>query len=331
MIYMEKSLFKQLGHSSIKVSPLGMGCWAIGGFFMNMDGVPCGWAQADDAESVRTIKRAVELGVNFFETSDVYGTGHSEKLLGQALSSCRSQVVIATKFGYVPDERKHQYTHEDVSPEYIRQACKASLQRLQTDYIDLYQLHVSSLAVEVAESVSDTLESLVKEGLIRSYGWSTDSTPLAEIFAANPNCAAIEYKLNVFRDNADMIALCDKYNVSSIARSPLSMGLLSGKFTQDSVLPSNDVRGANNTSGFKDGKPLPEFLDKFSAIREIITTGGRTPAQGALAWILGRNPNAIPIPGFKTVKQAEENIKAVEFGPLTPSQMKEIADILLTI
>lgn len=322
------SMLKSLGNSNIKVTAVGMGCWAIGGFFMNPSGKAVGWGNIDDKESIRAIKQAINLGVNFFETSDVYGAGHSETILGEALLGVRDKVVIGTKFGNVFNEATKQYTHSDVSPQYIRRSCEASLKRLKTDYIDLYQLHVDTLSEEEAQSVADTLEGLKRDGLIRTYGWSTDNAKLAEIFAERPHCASIEYKFNIFRDNPSMIEMCEKHTITSIIRSPLSMGLLSGKFTTESVLPIDDVRGSNNTSGFVNGKPDPDMLAKLAAVREILTSNGRTIVQGALGYIWGRIPSAIPIPGFKTIKQVEENIKAMEFGPLSKAQVLEIIEII---
>ncbi|WP_233530920.1 aldo/keto reductase [Paenibacillus alkalitolerans] len=137
---------RKLGKSGIEVSSVGFGCWAIGGPF-RLDGLPDGWGEVDDGESVRAIRRALELGVDFFDTADAYGTGHSEEIVGFALEGRRHEAVIATKFGYAYDEStRHVSTRYDVSPDYVRKACEASLRRLKTDYIDLYQLHVGDIS-----------------------------------------------------------------------------------------------------------------------------------------------------------------------------------------
>ena len=141
-----------LGKSGLEVSALGMGCWAIGGVFWR-DGKPIGWGEVDDAESIRAIRRARELGVTFFDTADIYGTGHSEILLGRALAGERNQVVIATKFRNGFEEGKRKAYGHDVSPQFIRAACDASLRRLGTDYIDLYQLHPSEVEPDIAMQV----------------------------------------------------------------------------------------------------------------------------------------------------------------------------------
>jgi aryl-alcohol dehydrogenase-like predicted oxidoreductase len=319
---------RTLGRSNIVVSALGVGCWAIGGK-MYYEGMVDWWGDVDDAESVRGIQRAMDLGVNLFDTSDVYGIGHSEELLAQGLRGRRHQVVIATKFGFTYDEATRHITGTNVSPAYIRQACEASLRRLGTDYIDLYQLHCGATAEEIPV-VLDTLDQLCAEGKIRGYGWSTGDANAARHFAQRSNCIVLQHGMNLFDPAEDMVALSKEFNLVSIANAPLASGLLSGKYNASSQLPADDFRSADFPWAifFKNGRPNPEFLQKLEAVREILTSGGRTVAQGALAWIWARAEHVIPIPGFKTVKQVEENCKALEFGPLTPQQMSEIEKIL---
>lgn len=320
---------RRLGRSGIQVSAMGLGTWAIGGPFWHGD-QPLGWGKVDDEESIRAIRRALELGVNFFDTADVYGAGHSERILGEALEGSRDEVVIATKFGNVFDENTRQILGVNVSPEYIRKACEASLRRLKTDYIDLYQLHIWSLPEKEAAQVREVLEELRENDYIKAYGWSTDVPECASFFAEKPGCTAVQHELNVLVDAKDMLELCERFDLASINRTPLAMGLLTGKFTQESRLPSDDVRGKEPEwmKYFKNGKPNPEWLKKLELVREILTSDGRTLAQGALAWIWARSERTIPIPGFKTVKQVEENIEAMDFGPLRKDQMRQIDEIL---
>lgn len=325
---------RRLGRSDIEVSALGLGCWAIGGPF-SMFGQPDGWGEVDDAESTRAIRRAVELGVTFFDTADAYGTGHSERVLGRALGAHRDQVVIATKVGYTSDEERRELTGTDASPAYIKRACEASLRRLNTDYIDLYQLHVGDLSETQAQDVRAVLEDLLDAGTIRAYGWSTDDVEGMKAFASGGRCATVQHQLNVFElldpDSSAfaMLRLCDELDLASINRSPLAMGLLTGKFTADTRLPSDDVRAnAPWLRWFRDGRPAPDLLRRLDAVREILTSEGRTLAQGALGWIWARSERTIPIPGFKTVAQAEENARALEFGPLRPEQVAEIDHLL---
>ncbi len=319
-----------LGRSGIEISALGMGCWAIGGPFWTGE-TPQGWGDVDDNESIRAIHAALDRGVNFFDTANVYGAGHSERVLARAFAGRRSQVVIATKFNAVFDETTRQVTGSDTTSEGIRRACEDSLRRLNTDTIDLYQFHQNGYPAEEALPVRETLESLVKDGKIRAYGWSTDFTDRADVFAQGANCASIQLQLNVLDDNPAMIALCEQHNLAAINRGPLAMGLLTGKYTGAVNISVDDVRGEKSPEWmkyFKDGKPNPEWAAKRDAILEILTSKGRTVAQGALAWLWGRSPQTIPIPGFRTVKQVEENAAALDFGPLTAGQMAQVDAIL---
>jgi aryl-alcohol dehydrogenase-like predicted oxidoreductase len=324
---------RTLGNSGIEVSALGFGCWAIGGPFW-AGTQPLGWGEVSDEESIQAIQRSLELGVNFFDTADVYGAGHSERVLAKALSLAlkgkRDQVVIATKFGNMFDETSKQITGSDASPAYIRAACEASLRRLGTDHIDLYQLHTGDLQPEAAVEVRETLERLVTEGLIRAYGWSTDDPSRAEVFAAGKHCVSVQHQLNVLEDNPTMLETCERLNLASINRGPLAMGLLTGKFSSEVKLQASDVRAISPEwmAYFKDGVPNPEWLARLEAIREVLTSNGRTLGQGALAWIWARSPKTVPIPGCRTVAQAEQNAKSLEFGPLTQAQMLEIDRLL---
>jgi aryl-alcohol dehydrogenase-like predicted oxidoreductase len=331
---METKFTRKLGRSGIEVSAIGMGCWAIGGPW-TLDGNQAGWSVVDDTESMRAINRAFDLGVNFFDTAANYGAGHSEYLLGKAFNDKRDQVIIASKFGYRVDEVKKEVTsyaakegESDVAS-HLRRDLEQSLSRLQTDYIDVYQLHVWGLSVERALGVRLVLEELAKEGKIRTYGWSTDRPDAIRTFATLPNCGVVQQQLSVLDGNIELLHLCEELNLASINRGPLGMGLLTGKYAPDSSFKSDDVR--NNMQwhpGFKDGHPTQDWLNKLAAIREVLTSNGRTMAQGALAWIWGKSKVTLPIPGFRTVAQVEENCKALDFGPLNASQMAEIERIL---
>lgn len=321
---------RNLGRSGIAVSALGMGCWAIGGPFWAGE-TPLGWGEVDDAESIRAIHAALDHGVDFFDTANVYGAGHSERVLGRALAGRRPQVVIATKFNAVFDETTRQVTGADASADGIRRACEASLRRLGTDTIDLYQFHDNGFPVADAMPVRETLEALVQAGKIRAYGWSTDFPDRAAFFAQGPQCTAIQFQLNVLDDNPAVLAICEQHNLAAINRGPLAMGLLTGRYTAETKPSADDVRGEKSPEWMKyfaGGRPNPAWLAKRDAIREILTSGGRTVAQGALAWLWARSPQTIPIPGFRSVQQVAENAGAMQLGPLTPKQMHEIAVLL---
>jgi len=323
---------RRLGASGIEVSALGMGCWAIGGPFWSRE-QPVGWGEVDDGESVRAIHRALDLGVTFFDTADVYGTGHSERVLGAALAGRRDEAVVATKWGYTFDESTRQMTGDGETPEYLRAALDASLRRLGTDRIDLYQLHLDDLPVPQATELLGTLEELVDAGKIRGYAWSTDLPDRAEAWARDgAHCLAAQHALSVLQDAPEMLAVCARYGIASVNRSPLAMGLLTGKYTASSRLGPDDVRGIAPAwlEWFRDGRPAPEFLDRVAAVREVLTSDGRTLAQGALGWIWARSPVTVPIPGCRTVAQVEENAGALGYGPMPQPAMDEIAKLLAT-
>jgi aryl-alcohol dehydrogenase-like predicted oxidoreductase len=331
---MNDRFYRTLGKSGIMASALGLGCWAIGGPW-NFLGSPAGWSAVDDTESIRAIHEALELGVNFFDTAANYGCGHSEQILGQALKGKRPQMVIATKFGYHVDEvAKNVYTYGESEEQsdaaaHVREDLENSLKRLQTDYIDVYLLHIWGLEIERAMEVREVLEALVAEGKIRTYGWSTDRTDAVKTFSTSSNCGVVEQQLNIFDGNLELLALCDELNLASINRGPLGMGILTGKFTTNSSFNDDDVRKhAQWFPGIKDGHPTKEWLDALDAVKEVLKSNGRTLTQGALAWIWAKSEKTIPIPGFKTVKQVEENAAAMEFGPLTQKQLAEIQTLL---
>jgi aryl-alcohol dehydrogenase-like predicted oxidoreductase len=320
---------RRLGGLGPEVSAIGMGCWAIGGPFW-AGTQPLGWGEVDDKESIAAINRGLELGVRFFDTANVYGCGHSERIVGAALKGVRDRVVIATKFGNTFDEETRQKIGQDVSPGGIRTACEDSLRRLDTDYVDLYQFHLNDYEPAAAVGILETLEGLVAAGKIRFYAWSTDYVDRAKVFAAGKHNVAVQHELSVFYDAPDMLRFCETYGLASINRSPLAMGMLTGKFKEKSQLGTDDVRGVQPQwlRYFDQGHPKPEWLDRVAKVREILTEDGRTLTQGALCWIWGRSPATIPIPGFRTVKQVEENVGALEFGPLPEEALKRIAEAL---
>jgi aryl-alcohol dehydrogenase-like predicted oxidoreductase len=317
-----------LGCSGIEVSEIGFGCWAIGGP-VTLDGRPDGWGEVDDDESVAAVRHALELGVTFFDTADVYGAGHSEWVLGRALAGHRDDLVIATKFGYTFDTGQRAITGQDATPAYIREACRSSLRRLGTEWIDLYQLHLGDLPAGQVQEIASTLDGLVADGLIRAYGWSTDDPQRAAAFAGAADCAAIQHELNVLADAPAMLATCDTFDLASINRSPLAMGLLTGKYHASSQLPADDVRAAQPWVGyFTGGRPAPAWLARLDGVREVLTGGGRTLAQGALCWLLARSLRTVPIPGIRTLAQAEQNAATLHLGPLPAAEMAEIDRLL---
>ena len=322
---------RQLGRSGIEVSALGMGCWAIGGpwSILREDGPsPAGWGKVDDAESIQTVHAALDAGVTFFDTAANYGCGHSERILGKALGSRRKDVVIATKFGHVIDEKtKIMRGDDDAIVANLHQDCENSLRRLNTDVIDLYQLHAGNLDPEKAVPVREVLEELVAEGKIRAYGWSTDHVDRAEVFAEGERCASIQFSLSALNDNAEMIALCAASGLACVNKKPLASGILTGKFTPETTFPENDFR---KQIDFK----APQWagaLKMVDGLRDVLTNGGRTLAQGALAWIWAHSDRTIPIPGARNEGQVKENAGAMVHGPLTPTEFEEANRIVAEI
>jgi len=305
--------YREIGKSGIFASAVGLGTWAIGGWM---------WGGTDEAESIKAIQAALEAGINLIDTAPVYGFGVSEEIVGKAIAGRRDKVVIATKFGMAYDEEKKQLTGERCDADYPRWACEQSLRRLNTDYIDLYQFHVNR--GENGDAVRDALEALVAEGKIRRYGWSTDDPDRARVFAKGQHCAAIQQNLSVVSGNAEVLAVCEENDLASLNRGPLAMGLLTGKFSSDTTFPEDDVRhGWDLKAGDR-----ARQLEQLEAIREILTAGGRSLAQGALGWLWARSARTLPIPGFKTVAQVRDNVGAMARGPLTAAQMEEIDRIL---
>jgi aryl-alcohol dehydrogenase-like predicted oxidoreductase len=316
---------RRLGRSDLEVSALGLGCWAMGGAWI-YDDEPAGWGGVEDAESIRAIHYAIEAGVNFFDTAANYGCGHSEKILGQAVAGRRDKVILATKFGYMIDEATRIVTRDDRDlVKRILTDCEGSLRRLNTDYIDLYQFHRDDYEPEKAAEVREALEGLVAEGKIRWYGWSTINPVGARIFAQGQHCTAIQHWMNMGTDMPELLAVCEQYDQASIIRSPLGSGNMTGKFNSETVFPKDDWR---NSWDLRSGWSV-QRRHRIEQVRKYFADCGeaRTQAQIALAWIWTRNQRTIPIPGFKTVAQVQENIQAMDFGLLSCEQMKKIDEI----
>jgi aryl-alcohol dehydrogenase-like predicted oxidoreductase len=306
------------------IPALGLGCWAIGGVWSSGD-TPLGWGQVDDSESIRAIHCAVAGGIRFFDTAQVYGTGHSEEILGQALAG-NSEVLVATKIGYAIDPASNQLMGLDYASSSIKHSIEASLKRLRRERIDLVHLHLNALAISDAEGVFDTLEELVTAGKLSGYGWSTDFPDRAVAFAQRLHFVSVQHAMNVFFRADRLVPEIETHGLLSINRSPLAMGLLGGKYGADTKVLAGDVRGQNADwiAYFRDGKIAPEFAKMLGAVRELLQSDGRSLAQGAIGWLWSRSNRTLPIPGFRTVRQVEEIVGALAKGPLPESIMSEI-------
>ncbi|MFX0151381.1 MAG: aldo/keto reductase [Candidatus Hodarchaeota archaeon] len=314
---------RRLGKSNIEVSAMGMGCWAIGGPFKGKDGRLFAYGNVNDKESIETIQKALEMGINFFDTAEAYGHGHSEEVLGQALKDCRDDVIIATKFSNVYDPTVNSNSQKTAILEKLHEAVEKSLERLQTEYIDIYQLHNARQDPASALLIKDCLEELVDKGKIHYFGWSTDDASRAEYFAKSKYCTAIQYILTVTRVNTPIAKLCEETNLAGIIRSPFASGTLTGKYTKDTKRNSNHMLSEVDFSVERYVKTF-QALDQF---KELLIEQDRTLVQGILGYIWAKNDRAIPIPGAKTVKQITENAKTLELGPISQKIMHEVDSI----
>jgi len=289
---------RPLGRSNLEVSALGMGCMTITGYY----------DQADEPEGIAAIHRALELGINFFDTADAYAQGHNEEVVGLALAPHRDRVVLATKGGLVPGSDRPSGVNG--RPEYIRSACEASLRRLGTDRIDLYYLHRADPDVPIEETVG-AMAGLVAEGKVRLLGLSeVRAETLRRAHATHP-IAALQNEYSLWTRDLEVAVLpaCRELGVALVAFSPLGRGLFTGRLQFAEELAPNDFR--RNIPRF-DRENFERNAEVARQLEEWAVELRCTPAQLALAWLLGRGPDIIPIPGTKRRKYLEENVGAIE-------------------
>lgn len=322
---------RPLGPSGPQVSAVGIGTWALGGPF-TMNGRDAGWGAVDDAESIRAIHTSIGAGVTMIDTAPTYGTGHSERVLGQALAALprrtADEIVVATKFGNVYDEQTRTGGGNDVSPAAIRAECEASLRRLGIDAIGLYQLHNGAESPEQAAAVVATCEELVAEGKIRAFGTAQDAPEIIDVFARSASCHAIQTQVNVFGWTAAALDASRASGLAILARSPLAMGMLSGKYDPANRPQPGDVRLDTPWWDYFDTDTMPDWLARLDTVRELLTVGNRTLVQGALGYLLALDPAIIPLPGIRTVAQAAENAAALTLGPLPEAETSKITELL---
>ena len=287
-----------LGSSGLEVSAIGLGCWGMSGAY----------GAADDRQSITTIHHALDQGINFIDTADIYGNGHNEMLVGKALRKVRHKVVLATKFGFIGDEKGRLKVNG--RPEYLMKACDESLRRLGTDYIDLYYLHRLDKNVPVGETVG-AMSRLVEKGKIRCIGLSEVSEDSLQKAVMVYPVAALqsEYSLNTRDIEKEIIPTCRNNNIAIVPFSPLGRALLTGSIKKIEDLAVNDFR--KDLPRFQDDN-LKKNLEMLSVIEEIARDKNITNAQLALAWLLQRGEDIIPIPGMKSKKYIEENISSVD-------------------
>ena len=311
-----------------EIAPLGMGCWPIGGAMYAGD-QPLGYSNYDDDESIRTIHAALAAGITAFDTAPAYGAGHAERLLARALND-RPDALIVTKIGVAIDEERKQLTGDESDPKSVLPAIDRSLLRLRRDRIDLLVLHLNSLSVPEAEAIFDEVEKARQTGKVRSYGWSTDFSTSAVAVADREGFVAVEHAMNVLLDAPQIRDVVREKSLIALIRSPLAMGLLTGKYGGGDVMRSDDIRATSNprTDYFVNGRANPAFLAKLDAVRELLMMDGRSLVQGAIGWLWAKGGMNIPIPGARTVEQIEGIAGALSFGALPDDVMDQIETLI---
>lgn len=302
---------RHLGRQGPEVSAIGLGCMGMSEFY----------GAHDNAESIATIHRALELGVTFFDTADMYGPHTNEKLVGQAIQGKRDRVFLATKFGVVRDPDDPSKRGINGRPEYVRSCCEASLRRLGVDVIDLYYQHRVDAATPIEETMGAMAE-LVKAGKVRYLGLSEASAKtLARACAVHPIAALqTEYSLWTRDPEAEILAACRRLGVSFVAYSPLGRGFLTGAIQKPEDLAEDDFRRFNPRF---QGENFARNLALADQVKALARHKGCQPAQLALAWVLAQGDDIIPIPGTKRRRYLEENVAAVDMT-LTDQELAEI-------
>jgi aryl-alcohol dehydrogenase-like predicted oxidoreductase len=297
----------------LEVSTLGLGCMGMSEFY----------GSSDEVESIATVHRAIELGCTFLDTSDIYGPHRNEELVGRAVADRRGQVTIATKFGILRDPTDPHKRGTDGSSAYAQRACESSLRRLGIDVIDLYYLHRLDPKTPIEETVG-AMSRLVEQGKVRHLGLSEISPATLRRASAVHPIAAVqsEYSLWTRDPELGLLDCCRELNVGFVAYSPLGRGFLTGQFNSPDDFAPDDFRRSNPRF---QGKNFARNLELALVAREIARENGCTPAQLALAWVLSRGDEVVPIPGTRSVRRLEENMRSLELS-LTAPELRRLEE-----
>ncbi len=312
--------YRIFGKTNWEVSEIGLGTWALGG----------DWGHVNESEAIEVLQKAIEKGINFFDTADVYGDGRSEQLIGRVLKNTGRKVYVATKFG----RRLNPHFSSGYTKENLESFLDRSLRNLDVDTIDLIQLHCPPTDVYYRLDVFEALDNFVDQGKIRYYGVSVERVEEGLKAIEYPGVISIQIVFNLFRQRPAELLFdqCKNKNVAVIARVPLASGLLTGKMTPETKFPENDHRNYNREGkAFDVGETFAgvDFNTGLKAVEELkrIKPENITLAQMALKWILMHNEVSCVIPGAKNTKQLEENISASELADLNPDVLKGIKNI----